>query len=127
MEWVDYLLSLSIYSSEMEMYYAGFDLVYQSILLFVLFVLSISKSHREDFLINILLALSIGTSIFFPGVYGLLLLGMESYFEISMPSFFYSEIMNTLLRHLIMIPLGFIVLYIMSFQFLHIKKHLGYR
>lgn len=127
MEWIDYLFDLSIYSIKMEKYYAGFDFVYQTILLFVLFVASINKVNKENLLINIFLAFSIGSSILFPGFYGLLLSGVELSFEIKMPSFFYSEAVNIILRHFIMIPLVFIALYIMTFQFLNMKKHLGYR
>ena len=125
MEWTDWLFDLSIYSTKMQHHIEDEVMLFRLIALVVIFIVSIDR--KSDLFINILIGLSLGISVLFPGFYDLLLVLIESTFEIKVSSFFYSSLMNTFLYHFILIPILFIFFYIFTFRFLNIKKDLGYR
>ncbi len=125
MKYFDWLYDLSLYSIKMDKHIGDIDLLFKTIILVVIFIMSIDK--KGDVFINILLGISIFVSVIFPGFYDLLLGAIESLFNSKLPRFFYSDLMNTMLYHFILIPTIFISLYIVTFRFLNIKRDLGYR
>jgi len=125
MEWTGWLFDLSIYSTKMQHHIENENILFRLIALVVIFIVSIDR--KSDLFINILIGLSLGISVLFPGFYDLLLVLIESTFEIKVSSFFHSSLMNTFLYHFILIPILFIFFYIFTFRFLNIKKDLGYR